>query len=122
LAFHIAQSDVGWTKRSALVALNHPSPPRSEKQLLGGAFLLRRTPHTEQLVERWYRLALDQPHLFTDEDNFSGFADFHTHRHDQSLWSILRHLGGTHHLVDETDRNVCHHGPFVTVRRKMPDV
>jgi len=77
-------------------------------QLVANVFLLRKCAHTSLMVKEWTRYSMDY-HLIDDSPSVAptprptpnGTA-FHEHRHDQSIFSIIRKMYGTEMLTDET--------------------
>ena len=93
---HIEQK---WTKMDCLHRFNpqHWTTP----QLVGGIFVIRKCPFTEHLVDRWYTTASEY-HLLDDSPSIlPNHPSFSEHRHDQSIWSLLRKTYGC--VIVETD-------------------
>ena len=71
-------------------------------QLVGGIFVLRKCPRTCDLINKYYELSQDY-HLIDDTPSvISNDSQFIDHRHDQSLFSLLRKKYGTISIPDET--------------------
>ncbi len=91
-----------WTKGDLL---NLFPIDKNSPQLMGTVFLIKKTDFIINLVKQWLSLCeQNNYHLITDSRSFSpnehGFIE---HRHDQSLWSVLRKYKGTHIIkLDET--------------------
>ena len=88
------QAEWKWTKAGTLEhfgVLNNTAI-LSSPQFVGGYFFLRKTPAIVALLQRWLdtfgnsQLVNDAPSRLP---NLRGFRE---HRHDQSVWSILRKL------------------------------
>jgi hypothetical protein len=114
-----------WTKAEVFTALHVPpnDPITKSPQLVGGIIVFRKTPSLVALLEQYRTLAMTQPHLFSDELNASAQApEFRDHRHDQSVFSVLRkQYGRTRFLPDETwaeDWTTIAHTPFHATRRR----
>jgi len=72
-------------------------------QLMATVLMFRKCEHTSRLIDTWYKTACDQSSLFTDEmirrPVNNGFID---HRHDQSIFSVIRKQAGANIIPDET--------------------
>jgi len=80
------------------------SPPQiiNSGQLVGGILILRKCAHAMMLVNKWYDVAINHSFLFTDEkikEQHHGFID---HRHDQSIFSVIRKTYGANIIPNET--------------------
>ena len=59
-------------------------------QIWAGAFILRKTPNSIELVNRWFDIHMNHYDLTTDKkSNIPNLNGFREHRHDQSVLSIL---------------------------------
>ena len=71
-------------------------------QLVGGIFILRKCLKTVNLINEYYQLSQDY-HLIDDSPSIiPNNSEFIDHRHDQSLFSLLRKKYGTILIPDET--------------------
>ena len=83
-----------WTKKGAAEYFDSLGFDRSwqeEPQLVAGAFFVKKT-YYNALINDWYRLALFNPYLFTDEliaEKSIQIEGYNNHRHDLSIFSIL---------------------------------
>lgn len=81
-----------WTKGDLFKFLNvYDAPSYTDTpQIWAGAFILKKTPTTIELINRWYDIHMNHYDLTTDKrskvPNLSGFRE---HRHDQSVFSLL---------------------------------
>jgi hypothetical protein len=92
-----------YTKTDTAVALNAMDHMAS-KQLVGGIFVYRKCPHVLQLFQACYSACCSHNYRLiddsaSDEPNDPGFRE---HRHDQSVFSLLRKKMGTATIVDES--------------------
>lgn len=72
------------------------------KILVGGIFVLRKCKQTVELVDKWYETVCNY-YLITDEPSkIPNDPSFIEHRHDQSIWSLLRKNHGSVIIDDET--------------------
>ena len=106
LSFQIEQLEKHWTKNDLLLALKANGKIKNSGQLLGGVWALKKNHRTVAVVQEWMRVAESDYHLIDDSPsrtkNEVGFVE---HRHDQSIFSILRKIHGTEILPNETDKN-----------------
>lgn len=101
VSFQTVHKDRDWCKMDLICRLGAECLSESG-QLIATAFIVRKCQKMVDLIERWYLLAQDY-HLLDDSrsimDNAPGFVE---HRHDQSIFSILRKEAGSKILPDET--------------------
>jgi hypothetical protein len=72
------------------------------KQLVGGVFLYKKSNHVKMLFQKWYQASCNY-HLLDDSHSIiPNHQSFKEHRHDQSIFSIIRKKYGTHIITDET--------------------
>jgi hypothetical protein len=65
--------------------------------------VLRKNEHTSNIVKLWYDTCINQRHLITDSpSSVPNDPSFYDHRHDQSIFSVIRKKYGTIFLDDET--------------------
>lgn len=95
--------DTRFTKMDTAVAL-HATEYMETKQLVGGIFVMRKCGGTISLFENFYEACKkDNYHLITDTPSIvPNASDFQEHRHDQSVFSLLRKQRGTTMIRDET--------------------
>ena len=86
-----------WTKRDAFVLLDCDKPACwASPQRIGGYSLWRRSDETRELVDAWLQAVADR-RLVSDDPNTCGLENlpgFVTHRHDQSILSLLTKIRG----------------------------
>jgi len=71
-------------------------------QINATAFIIRKCDHTVKLINLWYE-SCDNYHLVDDSPSIvPNSFDFIDHRHDQSIFSLIRKKYGTILLEDET--------------------
>jgi hypothetical protein len=72
-------------------------------QLMATSFILKKCDHTMKLVNEWYKYSSIY-HLIDDsESNLKNDDMFCEHRHDQSIFSLIRKKYGTEIMVNEVD-------------------
>ena len=101
LSFQMVHLEKTWTKMDTIAHLN-ANDLKSTGQLVGGIFVIRKCAHTTNLVNLWYSTCCNY-HLIDDTPSqIPNDPTFCEHRHDQSIWSILRKKHGTLAIADET--------------------
>jgi hypothetical protein len=93
----------------------------NSEQLVGGIFMLRKNNFTSYLVDQYFSIALNNPILFTDDYDWGIDKNYKEHRHDQSIFSILRKKEDLNSMIDETwakDWNTLADKPFHAKRIK----
>ena len=93
---------------------------KNSGQLMSTILFLRKCKHSTNLVNTYYDIAITNPSLFSDEyNNYKRTFDFIDHRHDQSIFSILRKIKGSIVIPDETwsnDFSTLLHIPILATR------
>nr|VFJ63128.1 MAG: hypothetical protein BECKFW1821A_GA0114235_11423 [Candidatus Kentron sp. FW] len=94
-----------WTKRDVFdhFHVGIDSEIANSGQLIGTVILLKKCRYAVMLIDKWLSTLYDEPVLFTDHcysENHHG--EFVAHRHDQSIFSIIRKLHGSVVIPDET--------------------
>jgi hypothetical protein len=102
LDFGLFWREYQYTKREVFEFFQSPPQIINSGQLVGGILLLKKCPHTEMLVNKWYDTAVNHPFLFTDNSVQQQHPGFIEHRHDQSIFSVIRKTYGAHILANET--------------------
>lgn len=91
-------------------------------QHIGGILIMRKTPALERMMATYNQTLYKDPYLFTDHYNNATKAKrgrFYDHRHDQSVFSVIRKLYPEDTLVirDETYKPKTD-VPFVAARAR----
>lgn len=72
-------------------------------QIANSVIILRKNEHTNNIVKIWYESCLNYRNLIDDSrNNILNDPTFRDHRHDQSVFSIIRKKYGTIFLTDES--------------------
>jgi hypothetical protein len=80
--------------------INSESSISNSEMLVGGVIILKKNLVTSKLVNDFYKIAIESPSIFTDQNSYSLDLRFIEHRHDQSVFSILRKKIGIQTLLD----------------------
>lgn len=103
LAFQLPHKETAYTKREVFNYFDCKNEVIYSDQLMATVIILEKCDHASFLVEKWYGTLQEQPDLFTDEkDTIIQHKDFIAHRHDQSIFSIIRKTYGTEIIADDT--------------------
>lgn len=101
--FELPHKEIEYTKREVFNALDVSAEVIHSNQLVATVILLKKCAHTIFLIDTFYNTAIHNASLFTDEkDAASQHKEFIDHRHDQSIFSILRKTYGANIIPDET--------------------
>lgn len=88
-------SEAEYTKRDAFVIMDADTPSIvGSPQRFASCFMLRKSPWTETFLQRYLSYS-EEERILTDQDNRCGlpnYPGFITHRHDQSVFSLLSKL------------------------------
>lgn len=91
-----------WTKMDLIKFLDCSQQELNSGQLIATAFVLRKCFHSVELVRKWFETSCLYHYLDDSKSKSQNDVSFHEHRHDQSIFSILRKKYGTEILQDET--------------------
>lgn len=92
----------------------------NKRQLISTVIIMIKTEYTIKLINEYYDIAINNPNLFTDTYITPNYPEFIDHRHDQSIFSILRYLRGSVIVPDTTWGPNCDKlkEPFIAYRNK----
>lgn len=103
IAFELPLKEYEYTKEEVFEHFDCSELLIDSNQLMSGVILIKKTPHSNMLIDRWFRAIYENPWLFTDELTPEiQHPDFIAHRHDQSIFSVLLKTYGADILPDET--------------------
>ncbi|MGI9461258.1 MAG: hypothetical protein ACR2NY_01610 [Alphaproteobacteria bacterium] len=104
LSFQTHQPEQCFSKQDLLLFLKADNKIKTSGQLLGGIWLLKKSPHTIKLVKQWLHIATHHDYHLLDDSPSSApnHKNFREHRHDQAILSILRKKYGADILPDHT--------------------
>jgi hypothetical protein len=85
---------LGWKKNDT---------SKNSGMLVGSAFFVRKDDKSVVLIEEWYSICHKKKNLINDSaSQYPNDPEFIDHRHDQSIFSLLRKLNGSLIIPDET--------------------
>lgn len=103
ISFELPHKEIEYTKQEVF---DHFSPSQNvihSNQLMATVIMLKKCQHAAHLVNKWYAALCENPSLFTDDkDDTAQYPEFIDHRHDQSIFSILRKTYQSEIIPDET--------------------
>ena len=103
LAFQMCFPEKSYTKMDLFKALDEDNVSMKDSgQLVGGIFVLRKCNNTTNLINEYYDLCNNHSLIDDSPSVLPNDSSFVAHRHDQSLFSILRKKRGCIIIPDET--------------------
>jgi hypothetical protein len=72
------------------------------EQLSATILIFRKNNFTIKLINDFYQVAIERPELFTDNNSLSTQPTFVGHRHDQSIFSVMRKKFKIKSIEDES--------------------
>ena len=116
LSFQDVHTEKRWTKMDLARRLSVDRCPHimSTSQLPSGLILMQKTSSNLDLLAEWEKIAVEENYRFSDDSasllpNDDSFVE---HRHDQSIFSILRKVRGTSITYYEAEPNDHYHEPL----------
>ena len=103
LSFQMVFPEKSYTKSDVFHKLNALDDTiMNSGQLVGGIFVLRKCPNVIKLIDEYYNACQDHSVIDNSQSETKNDPTFVDHRHDQSVFSILRKKHGTIRIPDET--------------------
>ena len=118
LSFQLGHLEKIWTKMDLFDHLNAYEYLETG-QLIGGIFVIRKCNHSVNLVNKWYETCCMYDLINDSPSKIKNDETFREHRHDQSVWSLLRKQQGSVIIEDETwfrDWNKGKNNPILAMR------
>ena len=107
LAFQLADfPEKAYTKGDLLkyFEVEQDEQIRNSGQLIATVFFIKKNSRSIKLINDWYSVCHEHPNLVNDSPSvFPNDDSFIDHRHDQSVFSVLRKLHGCEILNSEFD-------------------
>lgn len=94
VSFQLPHLEKTWTKGHVLDQFS--SDFGSTGQYLSGIFLLKKCPDIVRLIDTWQMLCDDYSNIDNSESRTPNDPTFREHRHDQSVFSLLRKQYNVH--------------------------
>jgi hypothetical protein len=102
LDFELPFPEYQYTKQEVFSYFNSGNAVIHSNQLMATILIMRKCSHSSMLINKWYDTLMDDFSLFTDEIVMPGREGFIDHRHDQSIFSVIRKTFGATIIPDET--------------------
>ena len=97
-------AEQSYSKAKLISALNPSGRTLNERQLLAGILFFVNNESSHDFVQSWLKFAVcDDYSLLVDSQEENERVDFKSHRHDQSIFSLLYKEHERHYILDETD-------------------
>ena len=93
-----------WTKMDIIIELNGQDL-LTTGHICATSFIIRKCPNSIKCVNLWYDTCCKYNLINDSPSKIPNHPDFRQHRHDQSIWSIIRKKYGCVFLTDETWHN-----------------
>lgn len=103
----LSSPDIGlkereFTKGSVFDFLDTHKPEITDTpQLIGGIHVMRKCSHVMKIVNLWYETCCQTNLLLDEPESDTSYPDFREHRHDQSIFSVIRKMYGTEYIDNE---------------------
>ncbi len=99
LSFQNVHTEAMWTKADLAnrLGVGQNSHIMKTSQLGGGFVMLGKTSSNLDLISQWQEIAIEDNYRYSDDSPSvaENHPTFREHRHDQSIFSLLRKLRGT---------------------------
>lgn len=103
IAFELPHREFEFTKQEVLDYFGASAEIADSNQLMATIILFKKSDHATLLVDKWCEALYDKPLLFADDKKRSIQNEkFIDHRHDQSVFSVIRKTYGAEIIPDET--------------------
>ena len=97
-------TEQNYSKTSLISAINPSQETMTERQLLAGILFFKNDSTNHDFLQKWLEVSTqDNYSLLTDSLNQIEDKNFKSHRHDQSIFSLLYKELGKYYIPDETD-------------------
>ncbi len=125
ISFQMHHAENIWTNKKVFDYFNIDinSEVANSGQITGNTNIFKKNANSTKLVNLWYKCLNDDPLLFTDYYSNNQEAYFKAHRHDQSVFSLIRKIHRSILLTDEgyfkkfySEESLKY--PFWTTRKK----
>ena len=117
LSFELTHSEKKYTKKDVFEYFQYDNNDNIN-QLLGGIFIYKKCDKIYNIFKLWYDTCCIY-HLLNDEKSISkNYDEFIEHRHDQSIFSIIRKKFNTYYIKDETYPCGILENPIWATRKK----
>jgi GR25 family glycosyltransferase involved in LPS biosynthesis len=116
VSFQLDFKEKQWTKMDLYHHLDATDHLEAE-QLLATVFIVRKCDESVAIIKKWYETSCHYNLLDDSNSVAKNDPSFKEHRHDQSIFSLIRHQSGSTVLPDETNPNNKTY-PLLATRKK----
>ncbi|MGO1120930.1 hypothetical protein ACTL6U_19675 [Rhodovibrionaceae bacterium A322] len=120
LSFALVHTEAHWTKQNCAsrIGVDRASPHMKTSQLAANLVVLQKTKSNIELLEEWREVAVADGYRYSNDtpSDEKNHPDFQEHRHDQSIFSLLRKLRGTEITHHEAQQD----GRYHEMKQKIP--
>jgi len=95
-----------WCKMDLLNHFNCNDEMLNKPQLHATNFIIRKCDHTLYMVKLWYELCCNYHFIDDSKSILNNDESFSEHRHDQSIFSLIRRIHGSEIINDENYNNL----------------
>jgi hypothetical protein len=100
--FELSLAEYEFTKKEVFDYFNADEQIINSNQLMATVLIFRKCGQSMELVNKWYKAAIDNPSLFSNELTKRQHFEFLACRNDQSVFSVIRKQLGCTPIPDET--------------------
>ncbi len=106
IGFELTHKEAKYTNEKVFQHFRIPKDDirvRQTPQIMASVIIIRKCDYSKMLVQEWLDTVHKDAYLFTDlYNNFMITDQFYEHRHDQSVFSVLRKIRGCALVPDDT--------------------
>ena len=104
LSFELGYPEKQWTKMDLFNELDMNTDEHlNNRQLMATSFILKKCNHTMKLVSEWHKYSSIYSLIDDSQSNAKNDNMFCEHRHDQSIFSLIRKKYGTEKIYNDVD-------------------
>lgn len=104
MSFQMVPIEKAYTKGDVFkyFSLEKEEAIKNSGMLVGGVFFLKKDSNSIKLIDEWFSICHSKKYLINDSNSrYPNDPEFIAHRHDQSIFSLLRKLRGSLIIKDE---------------------
>jgi len=102
ISFALKHPEYKYTNKACFDYFNWPKQNRNNGQLQAAILFMRKNDLLCEQIDSWLDVVRENVNLFTDKLTNNEIKDFEAHRHDQSIFSLIRKKYNPLILEDET--------------------
>jgi hypothetical protein len=104
ISFQMVHSEKKYTTKEIFKYFNIDinNPIANSGQILDGILIMKKNKNLMKLIDKWLKAVYEFPLMFTDVFNKNQPSYFIDNRHEQSVFSVIRKMGTSIIINDET--------------------